>query len=233
MRRIKATNGAPEDFGLPAPDHKLGEAHPTISSDLLRPHRPRPGEGEAEHRAPRGRLGPLRRRLGRADRQDRLLHGLQDQLPVLRPRPARPVGGQPDRALPPRGAPRPCRALLHRADPAALRDHADRRAPVGVDRRRARGHVELPGRDTMVGEIEKDQSADRASATWPRSDTRSRSTGRTTCAGWRASASATASRERVGRRRARQAQREGGEEGRTSSARRERLRTHREESPRG
>jgi cation diffusion facilitator CzcD-associated flavoprotein CzcO len=34
MKRIKAVNGAPEDFGLPTPDHKFGEAHPTISSDL-------------------------------------------------------------------------------------------------------------------------------------------------------------------------------------------------------
>ena len=35
MRQIKATNGHPADFGLPVPDHKLGEAHPTVSSDLL------------------------------------------------------------------------------------------------------------------------------------------------------------------------------------------------------
>ena len=35
MRKIKATNGHPADFGLPEPDHKLGQAHPTISSDLL------------------------------------------------------------------------------------------------------------------------------------------------------------------------------------------------------
>ena len=35
MRQIKATNGHPADFGLPTPDHKLGEAHPTVSSDLL------------------------------------------------------------------------------------------------------------------------------------------------------------------------------------------------------
>ncbi|CAN5471232.1 NAD(P)-binding domain-containing protein [soil metagenome] len=33
-RRIKTTNGRPQDFGLPKPDHKLGEAHPTVSSDL-------------------------------------------------------------------------------------------------------------------------------------------------------------------------------------------------------
>ncbi len=35
MRKIKASNGHPADFGLPEPDHKLGQAHPTISSDLL------------------------------------------------------------------------------------------------------------------------------------------------------------------------------------------------------
>ena len=34
MRRVLKTNGHPKDFGLPEPDHKLGEAHPTISSDL-------------------------------------------------------------------------------------------------------------------------------------------------------------------------------------------------------
>ncbi len=34
MRQILKTVGHPTDFGLPEPDHKLGEAHPTISSDL-------------------------------------------------------------------------------------------------------------------------------------------------------------------------------------------------------
>ncbi len=33
-RQVLKTNGHPTDFGLPDPDHKLGEAHPTISSDL-------------------------------------------------------------------------------------------------------------------------------------------------------------------------------------------------------
>jgi dimethylaniline monooxygenase (N-oxide forming) len=40
-RLIKQTQGRMEDYGLPTPDHKLGEAHPTISSDLL----PRIGHG--------------------------------------------------------------------------------------------------------------------------------------------------------------------------------------------
>jgi dimethylaniline monooxygenase (N-oxide forming) len=34
-RRILKQQGRPQDYGLPEPDHKLGEAHPTISSDIL------------------------------------------------------------------------------------------------------------------------------------------------------------------------------------------------------
>lgn len=39
---LKAAAGMPTDYGLPAPDHKLLEAHPTISSELL----PRIGHGD-------------------------------------------------------------------------------------------------------------------------------------------------------------------------------------------
>jgi dimethylaniline monooxygenase (N-oxide forming) len=41
-RTLKTAAGFPTDFGLPEPDHKLAEAHPTISSDLL----PRLGHGD-------------------------------------------------------------------------------------------------------------------------------------------------------------------------------------------
>ncbi len=41
-RILKTTVGVPTDYGLPEPDHKLAEAHPTISSDLL----PRLGHGD-------------------------------------------------------------------------------------------------------------------------------------------------------------------------------------------
>ncbi len=40
-RQVRQAIGDPMDFGLPEPDHKLLEAHPTISSDLL----PRIGHG--------------------------------------------------------------------------------------------------------------------------------------------------------------------------------------------
>jgi len=32
---IKQSVGSPEDYGLPTPDHRLGEAHPTVSSEIL------------------------------------------------------------------------------------------------------------------------------------------------------------------------------------------------------
>jgi cation diffusion facilitator CzcD-associated flavoprotein CzcO len=34
-RMLKKVNGKMSDYGLPEPDHKLGEAHPTISAELL------------------------------------------------------------------------------------------------------------------------------------------------------------------------------------------------------
>ena len=40
-RTIRTAAGDPTDYGLPAPDHKLAEAHPTVSSELL----PRIGHG--------------------------------------------------------------------------------------------------------------------------------------------------------------------------------------------
>jgi cation diffusion facilitator CzcD-associated flavoprotein CzcO len=42
QKRIKSAVGEPMDYGLPEPDHQLGEAHPTVSSDLL----PRLGHGD-------------------------------------------------------------------------------------------------------------------------------------------------------------------------------------------
>jgi cation diffusion facilitator CzcD-associated flavoprotein CzcO len=35
MREVKRVQGPMENYGLPAPDHKLGQAHPTVSADLL------------------------------------------------------------------------------------------------------------------------------------------------------------------------------------------------------
>jgi cation diffusion facilitator CzcD-associated flavoprotein CzcO len=43
-RALKTAVGEPTDYGLPRPDHKLAEAHPTISAELL----PRIGHGDIE-----------------------------------------------------------------------------------------------------------------------------------------------------------------------------------------
>jgi len=43
-RLLHTAQGDMEDYGLPAPDHKLGEAHPTVSAELL----PRIGHGDIE-----------------------------------------------------------------------------------------------------------------------------------------------------------------------------------------
>ena len=81
---IKAYSGSPERYGLPKPDHRFGEAHPTVSGRILDRIAHGTISPEAEHRGARGRPGPVHRRHGRRRRRRRVLHRLQDQLPVLR-----------------------------------------------------------------------------------------------------------------------------------------------------
>ena len=82
MRLLKQAQGSMEDYGLPKPDHRLGEAHPTISYELLPAigHgrvKPKPVVQSLEGHEVRFADGSVER-----DRHDRLLHGLPDQLPV-------------------------------------------------------------------------------------------------------------------------------------------------------
>ena len=137
-RALKTATGDPMDFGLPEPDHKLAEAHPTISAELL----PRIGHGDivvkpniAEFAGGRA----VRFVDGSEEQVDLvdLLHRLQDQLPVLRPGADRGAR-QRDPALPPGRQPRAPGPLLHRPAAAAGRDHAARRGAVGVGRGPAR-----------------------------------------------------------------------------------------------
>ena len=101
-----------------------------------RPARPRRDHAEAEHRRAGGRQGPLHRRHRGPRRPRRLLHGLQDHVPVLR-RGLRRREGQRAAALQVHVPPRAREPVLPRARPAARGDHADRRAPVDPDRRGA------------------------------------------------------------------------------------------------
>ena len=81
---IKTITGPPERYGLPKPDHKFGEAHPTVSGRILDriAHgtiAPKPNIASLE-----GEHGQLRRRQRGARRCRRVLHRLQDHFPVLR-----------------------------------------------------------------------------------------------------------------------------------------------------
>ena len=70
-RRIAKQQGNPEDYGLPKPDHKLGEAHPTISSEIL----PRIGHGRVTPKPSIGRLegGSVRFEDGSVERIDSIV----------------------------------------------------------------------------------------------------------------------------------------------------------------
>ena len=69
-RLIKQVQGRMEDYGLPTPDHKLGEAHPTISSDLL----PRIGHGRV---TPKPNIERIE------DRRVRFVDGSEEQVDTI------------------------------------------------------------------------------------------------------------------------------------------------------
>ena len=81
----RLVSGRMEDFGLPRPNHRFLEAHPTVSSELLL----RLGSGDAIAKPDVAELQSDRVRFTdgsvEAGRRDHLRHRLQDHVPVLRP----------------------------------------------------------------------------------------------------------------------------------------------------
>ena len=101
-RLLKLSVGDMTDYGLPKPDHKLLEAHPTVSSELL----PRIGHGDIAVKPNIDRFSggrTVRFADGSEEEIDLvdLLHRLRDRLPVPR-REGLCGARQPDAALPPR-----------------------------------------------------------------------------------------------------------------------------------
>ena len=134
-RTVKKAAGVPTDYGLPEPDHKLAEAHPTVSSDLL----PRLGHGDIEVKPNIARFAGGRTVEfvdGTSEEIDLIVYctGYKITFPVLRPRAPRRAR-QPDPALSPGRPPRARRPLLRRPAAAARGDHAAGRGAVRVDRR--------------------------------------------------------------------------------------------------
>ncbi len=83
-RMLGLTAGDMTAYGLPKPDHKLLEAHPTVSAELLS----RLGHGDIEvkpniERFSGGRTVRFADAQRGGDRPRRLLHRLQDHLPLL------------------------------------------------------------------------------------------------------------------------------------------------------
>ena len=127
-------SGKMEDYGLIPPNHKFLEAHPTVSSELLL----RLGSGDAIAKPNvselRGDEVAFEDGTRRADRRDRLRDGLQDHLPLPRPR----------AALGPRQPPAPLQARVLARDPRprAGRLRAGHPHPLSV--RRAAGEAGRP-----------------------------------------------------------------------------------------
>ena len=115
---LRISQGKVTDYGLPRPDHKVLEAHPTVSDDLLT----RLGHGDITVKPNIDRFEGSKVFFtdGSAVEADVVVYctGYKVSFPFLE-RAGRAHRGQPRRPLPPRGLAGPPGPLLHRADPAA------------------------------------------------------------------------------------------------------------------
>ena len=137
-RMLNMAVGDVTDYGLPKPDHKLLEAHPTVSSELL----PRLGHGDIAVRPNIDRFAggrTVRFVDGSEEEIDLVVYctGYRITFPFLPPE----VFEAADNRMPLYrrvvSVEHPG-ALLHRVHSAAGADHADRRGPVRMGRRPAR-----------------------------------------------------------------------------------------------
>ena len=171
--------GRVEDFGLPKPDHRLLESHPTLSADFLG----RVAQGEVTWKPRIAALasdrGAVRRRQRGAGRRDRVGHRLQGQLSVLRR--VLHVGAR-QRLLLYRRVFKPgvdnlfFIALLQPLGPTMPLAEAQARWIASY----LRGGIDFPTASEMSTTCAASTSGC-AGATWPPSATRWRSTSTTTC----------------------------------------------------
>ncbi len=158
MKGLEIAAGDMTAYGLPKPDHKLFEAHPTVSSELL----PRLGHGDITVKPNIDRFAggrTVRFVDGSEEEIDLVVYctGYKISFPFFDSKVLRGAG-QPAAALPAGRLGRAPRALFHRSDPAAGADHAAGRGAVRMGRRPAR----RPGDATAGG---GDEEGDRARGT--------------------------------------------------------------------
>ena len=192
---LKVSLGDMERYGLPKPDHRFGDAHPTVSDDILSrmAHGTITAKPNIASLTPRRRA--LHRRLRGQGRRRRLLHRLQGHVPVLRRGLHRRARQRPA-AVPPHVPPRHPERVLHRAAAAARGDHADRRArsPSG-SATTSPGRYALPPPARAAGRHRGRAARGCSSATSRPSATRCRSTSTTTS--WRLAKERRAGAERA------------------------------------
>jgi len=116
---LRVTVGPMERYGLPNPDHRLGRAHPTVSTRIL-------------DRLAHGEIA-VKRGIARLEGHD-VLYTDGAREPVLR-RALLRGAREPAGALQAHVRARPHRSVLHRLRATVGRDHADRRAPRPPRRR--------------------------------------------------------------------------------------------------
>ena len=171
------------DYGLPEPDHRLLEAHPTVSSELL----PRIGHGDIAVKPNIDRFAggrTVRFADGSEEEVDLVVYctGYRIKFPFFD---ARVFAGarQPHAALQAGRLGRAPGALLHRLHPAAGADHAARRGAGRMGRRPARrARRRYRAAAEMREEIGDGGDEDAQALRRPRSGIRSRSTSTPTCA---------------------------------------------------
>ena len=152
---IEEGSGSPRTTGCPTPDHRLGQAHPTVSSDILT----RIGHGDVTVKPNIERLegDSVRFVDGTVEQVDRIVWctGYKITFPFLDDELVPTRDNQVElyrRVVPPDlpglyfiGLIQPLGAIMPIAE-----------LPVGVGRRRARGQGGLPARERMYASIAKD-----------------------------------------------------------------------------
>ena len=142
-KKIRKTIGNMEDYGLPKPDHRPLDAHPSVSGEFLT----RVGCGDitpkgAIDSARRRRCG-VHRRLARAGRRHRVGDRLQRDVPVLPPARVDPEG-QHVPAVQADGEAGLREPVLPRSRPATADVGELRRAAVEARRRSDLGDLRVP-----------------------------------------------------------------------------------------
>ena len=180
-RRCAPRSATMERYGLPKPDHRPLEAHPTISRHDPHAAHARRHHAQAEHRAADRATASSSPTAARSAPTSSIYGtGYKVSFPFFDPALVVRARQRPA-ALQARLPPRAARPVLHRAAAAARGDDAARRGAVGVDLRPPDRPLRAAAARRAAWPTSRASARRCASATSPPSATRCRSTTTTTC----------------------------------------------------